>query len=352
MPTGSRQDKAALEAAIDRLSRLAKDLRTQDLAGIQDRWDARIEALQRRINTALADVLGHGSPDYKELKVGPLGASLDTSFGDRFSTEELHDSIRRGIDGAIANLNAARNVLGQRLESTGSDAPPPAQAAEPAPSPAAATPKPTPAPTPAPTPKPTPAPTPAPTPKPTPTPAPTPQPTAAPARAPAPAPAAKSSKTPMPTPQPSPAPQGGHRVAVVSSLGDAAAGPVADYIRQLGLEAVLVGDAPISDDTTFVDRLEGVRGADYAIVLAPASALAAEPGGHGPRTETLLEIGFLFGVLARRKVCFLVEGKGQIAPELQDVVLVHAHDDGNLWHLLVAREMRKAGLDVDMNRAV
>ncbi|MGZ5846681.1 MAG: hypothetical protein ACXWJJ_04335, partial [Ramlibacter sp.] len=217
MSTGSRQDKAALEAAIDRLSRLAKELRTQDLAGIQDRWDARIEALQRRINTALADVLGHGSPDYKELKVGPLGASLDTSFGDRFSTEELHDSIRRGLDGAIANLNAARTLLGQRLDSAGSEAPAPAKAAAPAPSPAATaaptpapTPKPTPGPTPAPTPKPTPAPPPAPTPKPTA--APPPQPTAAPTRAPAPVPTARSSKTAMPTPQPSPAAQGGHRV--------------------------------------------------------------------------------------------------------------------------------------------
>jgi len=127
---------------------------------------------------------------------------------------------------------------------------------------------------------------------------------------------------------------------------------VADYVRQLGLETTLVGDAPVADDTAIVDRLEAVRGCDYALVLAPASALAAEPGGHGARGETLLEAGFLFGVLGRRKVCYLLDGKAPVAPELQGVVQTHTRDDANLWHLLVAREMRKAGLDVDMNKAV
>jgi predicted nucleotide-binding protein len=115
---------------------------------------------------------------------------------------------------------------------------------------------------------------------------------------------------------------------------------------------VLVGDAPVSDDVTFVDRLEGARGADYAIVLVPAAGLAAEPGTSGARTETLLEVGFLFGVLGRRKVLFLVDGKPTIAPELKDMVLVHTRDEADLWRLLVAREMRKSGLDVDMNRAL
>ena len=127
---------------------------------------------------------------------------------------------------------------------------------------------------------------------------------------------------------------------------------MAEYVRQLGLQAIPAGDAPIADSTTFVERLAGVRGADYAIVLSPAAALATEAGGHGAPSETLLEIGFLFGVLGRGKVCFLVEGKAQVAPELQDLVLVQQRDEGDLWRLLVAREMRKAGLDVDMNRAV
>src|SRR4051812_42258626 len=76
MSTGSRQEKAALEAAIDRVTRLAKELRSHDLSGIQERWDPRIEAVQKRINNALGDVLGLGSPDYKTLKVDALESTL------------------------------------------------------------------------------------------------------------------------------------------------------------------------------------------------------------------------------------------------------------------------------------
>lgn len=378
MSTGSRQEKAALEAAIDRVTRLAKELRTQDLTGIQERWDPRTEALQKRVNNTLGDVLGHGSPDYKQLKIDALDGSLDTSFGDRYSTEELHDCIRKGLDGAVAALNAAREVLTRCLQ--GDDMPAPAaKAAEPAATPAptaAPTPAPTPnppaAPTPAPTPEPTAAPTPAPTPRPTPTPAPTKAPAVTSAPTPVPRPAdpssspaplsrtaaavaARASKTPMPTPVPTPAAasgSGAHRVAIVSSHGQATAAPVADYVRQLGLEAVSIGDAAVSDTSTFVERLAGVRGADYAIVLMPAAALATEAGGHGAPAETLLEIGFLFGVLGRDKVCFLAEGKAPVAPELQDLVLVQQRDEAELWRLLVAREMRKAGLHIDMNRAI
>jgi predicted nucleotide-binding protein len=159
----------------------------------------------------------------------------------------------------------------------------------------------------------------------------------------------------MPTSTPTPAApggQGGRRVAIVSSHGEAAAASVAEYVGQLGLDVVVIGEAPVSDNITFVERLAGVRGADYAIVLTPAAALAPEAGGHGAPADTLLEIGFLFGVLGRGKVCFLVEGKAPVAPELQDLVLVQPRDEADLWRLLVAREMRKAGLEVDMNRAV
>ena len=45
----SAADKAAVESAIDKVARRIKDLRNFDLAGIQERWDPRIEALQKHV---------------------------------------------------------------------------------------------------------------------------------------------------------------------------------------------------------------------------------------------------------------------------------------------------------------
>ena len=148
-------------------------------------------------------------------------------------------------------------------------------------------------------------------------------------------------------------PHAGRRIAIVGEPDDAGTRAVADFVGQLGLEAVPLPAPAVSDDSTFLDRFEGVRGADYAIVLVPAADLAPAAGGAGLKPQTLMEIGFLFGLLSRRKVCFLVDGaKAALAPELEGMVQLHTRDDAELWRLLVAREMRKAGLDVDMNKAV
>lgn len=326
-PPSGNNDPAAQQAAIERLERMADQARRFDLSGIQDRWDDRLGGLQKRINDALADTLGDDSADFKDLRVAPFGAAMDTGFGDRFSQEELQEGLRGGIDKAVRSLNEAMKVLASRMEAP--TARPPAGKGKAAPAP-----KPTATPTPAPTPAPTAAPPPAPTAAPTP--APTPAPT----------------RPPMSTPASASTAAAGRRVAIVSAQDDAASQAVAAFIEQLGLEPVTPGAPVVSDDTTFLDRLEGVRGADYAIVLLPAADLGPASGATGIKPETLMEIGFLFGVLARRKVCFLVSGKAAVAPELDGLVLVHARDEADLWRLLVAREMRKAGLEVDMNKAL
>jgi hypothetical protein len=85
--------------------------------------------------------------------------------------------------------------------------------------------------------------------------------------------------------------------------------------------------------------------------MVPAGDLGGSPGAIPP--EVLLEVGFLFGAVGRRRLCFLIAGaKPTLGAELDAVVTRHSMDDAGLWRLLLAREMRQAGLDVDMNRAL
>jgi hypothetical protein len=142
----------------------------------------------------------------------------------------------------------------------------------------------------------------------------------------------------------------GRRVAIVCRLDEAAGEAVAGFIDRLGLEAFEVRPRADGDDNA-IDRLDGVRGADYAIVMVPAGDLGGSPGAISP--EVLLEVGFLFGAVGRRRLCFLIAGATPtLGAELDAVVTRHSMDDAGLWRLLLAREMRQAGLDVDMNRAL
>lgn len=321
-------DRKELEGAIDKIGWRIKELRAFDLGGIQERWDPRLESLQNQVNTLLSEALGPRSAEYKQYAIGPLGAELDTAFGDRFSPDELRDAVRQGIDLAVANLNAVKKLLGERLEAN--------EVAEPTAAPIAApppTPKPTVAPTPTPTPKPTPLPTPATSPAPTPAPLtkPTPEPKAA----------TMSALASAPMPANAAQNEAGQRVAVICRLDAATCDAVTALLTQLGLKPVAVASG---GSGTLIARVDALRDLDFAVVAMPA-------GDTGSGAGDLLEIGFLLGSLGRARVCFVLDGKAAASSSIEGFPR-HAMDEGGLWRLLLAREMKQAGIDVDLNRAI
>ena len=149
----------------------------------------------------------------------------------------------------------------------------------------------------------------------------------------------------MPTPAPAPQDGASRRVAIQCRLGDAARDAASNFVAQLGLQSVIAAE-PQQGNASFIDALDGLRGADYAVVLLPAEDLSPNP-----RPALLLEIGFLLGALGRGRLCFLVAGKPEAVPELGAVTRL-TMDDAGVWRLLLAREMKQAGLEVDLNRAL
>jgi len=91
----------------------------------------------------------------------------------------------------------------------------------------------------------------------------------------------------------------------------------------------------------FVKRLDALRDADYVVVLI--SADVREPA-------LLLEIGFLIATFGASRICFMVSGKPSLPTQLEGIAR-HTFDDAGLWQLLLARQMRVSGLEVDLNRA-
>lgn len=296
-PTFASLDRSTLESGLSKLERIARDLRGFDVSSLASRSDERLEIFQRRVNSLLADLVGTGSPDYKQHALGPLDAGLDTTFGDHYSMDEYRDALKTALAKASRSLDATVGALNAALQAI--------QAPAPAPAPA---PKPTPAPTPAPTPQPTPAPTPAP--RPISTPAPTPKPMNATATA-----GSSSAKSP------------------VLLLGDGDAGAAAaELLAQLGIETAII-DAPS------IDRLDAARNASYAVVVA---------SNKGGGESMMLAVGFMLALLGRSRIALV----GAVAPAALDGCVRVPLDEEGLWRLLLARELKKAGLDVDLNRAL
>lgn len=305
-------DKAAIEGAIEKVNRQLKILRAFKVSVTQTDWDSSVESLQKKINTTLADSFGAGTPEYRQFAVAIQDFLLDKTFGDRFSDEERQQKVKDGVDLATVRVTEAKKLLTERLEGSAGAAPEAAPVVEA---------KPVSAPSPPPEPAPAPAP-------------PEPEPAAAPAPA-------SSSPTPerIPMsmtefPSPSSAVAPGTRVAILGLGGDAV-GDACEFVERLGLEAAVL-------DAVSIDQLEGLRNLGFVLLL---------PGNKADSPAAMLAIGFMLAALGRSRIACLLS-EGDTLPDVLKGATSITVDDADLWQLLLAREMKRAGLDVDLNRAV
>ena len=113
-----------------------------------------------------------------------------------------------------------------------------------------------------------------------------------------------------------------------------------------------------SEGRTLIEKFERHSEAvAFAVVLLTAEdrgGLAdADPGTYLPRARqnVILELGYFVGTLKRRGVCVLHEPGVEIPSDFHGVVYVPL-DPGGAWRLLLAKEMKAAGLDIDLNKAI
>lgn len=303
-PTG--RDKALIESAIDKVNRQIKILRAFKVSVTQTGWDSSVESLQKKINTTLADSFGVGTPEYRQFAVTLQDFLLDKTFGDRFSDEEREQKVKQGIDLSIMRTNAAKKLLTDFL--SGAASPMPVEEEKKPPSP--------------------------PPPPPTPPPAPPP-----PAPAPAPSPS-NPTRLPMSnndlSSSSSTAPQSGagSRVAILGLGGDAV-GEACEFVEQLGMEAAIL-------DAVSVDQLDGLRNVAFLLIL---------PGNKPAAPDAMLAIGFMLAVLGRNRMACLMSGEDSLPDVLKGATSIEV-DEEALWRLLLARAMKRAGLEVDLNRAI
>jgi hypothetical protein len=118
---------------------------------------------------------------------------------------------------------------------------------------------------------------------------------------------------------------------VICRAGDESAKALAAYLKQLGLEAAMGG----SGAAPTAELLEKLRNVEFAILM---------------RADRQLETGFLLGAVGAARVCLLLPPSGS-APGLDSLTRI-PFDAGGVWRLLLAREMKQAGLDIDLNKAL
>lgn len=107
---------------------------------------------------------------------------------------------------------------------------------------------------------------------------------------------------------------------------------------------------------TVIEKFEGSADVDFAVVLlTPDDVGHIADGSDEPkpraRQNVIFELGYFVGRLGRSRVCALHKGGVEILSDYDGVIYV-SMDDPQGWRLLLAREIKAAGIDVDLNRAM
>src|SRR5262249_17157379 len=107
---------------------------------------------------------------------------------------------------------------------------------------------------------------------------------------------------------------------------------------------------------TVIEKFEKHADVDFAVVLLTPDDLGHAVGAPDEakpraRQNVVFELGYFVGRLGRSRVCALHKGDVEILSDYDGIVYVSMNDPQG-WRLLLAREIKAAGIDVDLNKAV
>ena len=146
-----------------------------------------------------------------------------------------------------------------------------------------------------------------------------------------------------------------NKIFIVHGHDEGAREAVARYLEKLKIAPIILHEQA-NRGRTLIEKLEQISNVDFAVVLLTpddvgASATEAKILNPRARQNVILELGYFAGKLGRSRVCALHKGSVELPSDFIGVVYV-TMDASGAWKLLLAKELKEAGFEVDLNTAL
>ncbi len=132
---------------------------------------------------------------------------------------------------------------------------------------------------------------------------------------------------------------------------------VARFLEKLDQDVIVLRELP-NKGRTIIEKFENFANVSFAVVLLTPDDLGGTAPAIGPeefqpraRQNVIFELGYFIGRLGRNKVCALY-AEGVEVPSDYDGVIYTKLDEAGAWRLDLAKELRAAGIAIDMNLAL
>lgn len=147
------------------------------------------------------------------------------------------------------------------------------------------------------------------------------------------------------------------KVFVVHGHDEETLSRIESFLKKLQLDPVILREKPNKGLTIIEKFLEFSNQTGFAVVLLTPD----DRGGSKldtykkqrfrARQNVILELGFFLGKLGREHLCVLHKQDVEIPSDYHGVLYVEL-DESGAWKMNLAKEMKTAGLDVDLNQLV
>lgn len=126
---------------------------------------------------------------------------------------------------------------------------------------------------------------------------------------------------------------------------------LARFIESIGLDAIII-DECANKGQTIIEKIESNSDVGYAIILySPCDIGGTNKEKLQPRARqnVVFEHGYMIGHLGRDRVCALIAGEIEEPTDISGIVYISMATN---WKLELSRELKKAGLEIDLNKLV
>lgn len=142
------------------------------------------------------------------------------------------------------------------------------------------------------------------------------------------------------------------KIFIVHGHDDEVKEKVARFITKIGFEPIILHEQA-SGNKTIIEKIEAYSNVGFALVLyTPCDKGSMNKNSvdlrSRARQNVVFEHGYFIGKLGRNKVCALVKSDIEIPNDISGIVYIPI-DSGDSWKFSLAKEMKEASYDVDMN---
>ena len=147
----------------------------------------------------------------------------------------------------------------------------------------------------------------------------------------------------------------GNDVFVIHGRDNEAKEMVARFLEKIGLKPLILHERP-DGSRTLIEKFEQHADVGFAVALLTpddVGSLCGDEDDLKPRARqnVIFEFGFFIGCLGRKRVCALKQGNVEIPSDYAGVLYIDLDSAGG-WKMRLIAELKKAGFDVDANKAV